>query len=140
MDNLLILQFLIISCVIGICISFFLKIKSYLLIALICTIIFICIELYYNYKLVESSKPNIDPNVAAKQTVVESALSKILDNIVNPQTTSPATTVGATITSDGTLLTILGTTMPAEVIASITQPYKTMAAMAPPMTTMATAS
>ena len=47
MDYLLILLLLIISCIIGICISLLLELKSYLLSALICTIIYIAFEVYY---------------------------------------------------------------------------------------------
>ena len=62
MDNLTTLLFIIISCVIGICISFFCEVKSYLLIAFICTIIFICIELYYKYKLNNSTNKTKNKN------------------------------------------------------------------------------
>ena len=47
MDYLIIFFFLIISCVIGISISLFLSLKSYMAIAFICVCIFIIIELYY---------------------------------------------------------------------------------------------
>ncbi len=58
-DYLLTLFFFIISCVIGICLSLLLDIKSYLIIAFICTIIFICIELYY-YSVYNSKRNNTE--------------------------------------------------------------------------------
>ena len=51
MNYLITLFFLIIACALGICISLYLEIKSYVISACICTVIFICIELYYNYRL-----------------------------------------------------------------------------------------
>ena len=45
------LLFFIIACVLGICISLYLELKSYILSACICALIFVCIELYYNYRL-----------------------------------------------------------------------------------------
>ena len=51
MNYLITLFFFIIACIIGICISLYLELKSYIISACICTVIFICIELYYNYRL-----------------------------------------------------------------------------------------
>ena len=51
MNYLMMLLFFIIACVLGICISLYLELKSYILSACICALIFVCIELYYNYRL-----------------------------------------------------------------------------------------
>jgi len=150
MDYLLTLQFLIISCVIGILISFVLNIKSYLLIAVICVLIFISIELYYNYKMVVSSTPDI-----TKQNIISEAIPKLLSNIFSYKDTT-ATTVGATITSDGSLLILPGsaadvatTTMPNVVTTPELMSYEinqnkpnrqNMQNSVNPMATMATAS
>lgn len=122
MDYLVTLQFLIISCVIGICLSFFLNIKSYLLIAVICALIFICIELYYNYKLLETSKPNTNPNtnIILQPENLNKVIPSILDYAFSPKniltSTSPTISVGTTITSDGSLLTL-----PASAIGNSTE-------------------
>jgi hypothetical protein len=91
MDFFLTLLFFIISCVIGISITLFLKIKSYFWIAIICTIIFICIELYYNYKNLE----NIEKAIISIPDIISKMLSKP-ENI-------PLNT-GLTISADGSLL------------------------------------
>jgi hypothetical protein len=95
MDYFLTLLFLIISCVIGISIALFLKIKSYFWIAIICTVIFVCIELYYNYKILSKNVKNTkESNISIKDVI-----SKILDK---PENISLPT--GITISANGNLL------------------------------------
>lgn len=100
MDYLIIFFFLIISCVIGISIALFLNLKSYMGIALVCTIIFIGIELYYNYQSTDSIKPNNTIGNLSINNVVTNLLSVIKKN-------SPSPTM--TITADGSLITSPGT-------------------------------
>ena len=78
MDNLTTLLFIIISCIIGICISLFCELKSYLLIAFICTIIFICIELYYKYKLNNSTNTNTNTNINKNKPYIDVNLTNEL--------------------------------------------------------------
>ncbi len=81
-NYLLTLFFFIISCVIGICLSLLLDIKSYLIIAFICTIIFICIELYY-YS-VYNSKRNNTKRINILSTLLEVLMTD--ENISDAQT------------------------------------------------------
>jgi hypothetical protein len=107
MDYLIIFFFLIISCVIGISIALFLNMKSYLGIALVCTIIFIGIELYYNYQSTDSIKPNNTIGNISINNIVTNLLSKIKQ--YNPiSTMTPSMTPSMTITADGSLITSLG--------------------------------
>jgi hypothetical protein len=101
MDYFLTLLFLIISCVIGIGISLFLKIKSYFWIAIICTIIFISIELYHNYKsLSNTSTQNSKKLSLSIQNLVSRILSTNPDNLSLP--------TGLTISANGNLLSLPG--------------------------------
>ena len=80
-DYLLTLFFFIISCVIGICLALLLDIKSYLIIAFICTIIFICIELYY-YSVYNSKRKNQNSTSILSQLI---AMLMTDDNISEAQ-------------------------------------------------------
>lgn len=101
MDYFLTLLFLIISCVIGIGIALFLKIKSYLWIALICTIIFISIELYHNYKSLSNTSTQNSKNLPLS---LQNLISRILST--NPDNLSLPT--GLTISANGNLLSLPG--------------------------------
>jgi len=101
MDYFLTLLFLIISCVIGIGISLFLKIKSYFWIAIICTIIFISIELYHNYKSLSNTSTQNSKNLSLS---IQNLVSRILST--NPDNLSLPT--GLTISADGNLLSLPG--------------------------------
>ena len=84
MDYLIILLFLIISCVIGIGIALFMNITSYLIIALICCIIFICMELYYNYvSLPNQAKENNTNNTINTTNTLLANTGTGLDNKTN---------------------------------------------------------
>jgi hypothetical protein len=76
--------------------------KSYLGIALVCTIIFIGIELYYNYQSTDSIKPNNTIGNVSINNIVSNVLSKINLYKGNPIPTMTITADGSLITSPGT--------------------------------------
>mgnify|MGYP007127766367 CR=1 FL=1 len=71
-------------------------------------------HLYYNYKLLETSKPNTNPNtnIILQPENLNKVIPSILDYAFSPKniltSTSPTISVGTTITSDGSLLTLPG--------------------------------
>ena len=106
MDYFLTLLFLIISCVIGIVLALFIGIKSYLWIAIICTLIFISIELYYNYKKLKEQRTNNEEQKIAVGDIISNMLFS------NPNILASSLPTGLTITTDGQLLTTPSTTQP----------------------------
>lgn len=114
MDYFLTLLFLIISCVVGIGIALFLGIKSYLWIAVICTIIFICIELYHNYKRLSAKQP--DTSHISIKNIVSRILSTNPENLPLP--------TGITISTDGSIISLPeNNTIPDYHIQSGVAPY-----------------
>ena len=106
MDYLIIFFFLIISCVIGISISLFLGIKSYMAIAFICSCIFIIIELYYNYQSTDSIKPN---NTFGHLSInnINNVVSNIVPNLFSKFNKNiPVSTI--TMAADGSIITLPG--------------------------------
>lgn len=103
MDYLITLLFLIISIVLGISISLFLSFKSYLIIALLCTIIFISLELYYNYYQLKHISTN--PSYT-KSPEPDTTLTKLVSGVLSWNTpTNLRIPTGTTLTANGEIIT-----------------------------------
>lgn len=93
MDLLTSFLFLIIACAIGITLSLFIGLKSYLKMAVVVLLIYIPIELYYTYQKTSASagKPGIkSESIAVAPEFIKSVISNIASNLtIGDNTTSP---------------------------------------------------